>query len=71
MADLSAISFGTDTGPTLDNIGTVATPGSAVVFGIDTLINPVSQPTVRSADVMALLERCRIEMMDYFADNLR
>lgn len=69
MADIGSYSIKTDTGPTQDNISVIAAPGSSVAIGVDTLLNPVTVANISTADLDGLLERAKIALMDYFADN--
>lgn len=71
MADIGSVQDITMTGPSVDNITIPSVTASTVIMGVDNALNPVTQNAVRSADVMALFERSRIQLMDYLADNLR
>jgi hypothetical protein len=73
MADIGANAFATDIGPTQDNISTITTAPNGAAVSLDTNLNPVgiAGKDVSTADIAALIERARITLMDYFADNLR
>jgi len=68
---VGSIIIPTNAGPDGTNTVTSGITANSTQVGIDTNLNPVGAANRSTADLFASMERARIVLMDYLADNLR